>query len=104
MDCKGVKDLTCIITWPSLQLKGSPVNRQNILLKQIPKSRLPTDVVGQRKQGVESRMAAFLRTDLADSSRNLLSLLPRNVLIDVGDHRLPATRPRKVRFSHNISG
>lgn len=46
--------------------------RKKILLKQMAARYLPAAVVGHRKQGFESPMAAWLRTDLADYARDLL--------------------------------
>ena len=46
---------------------------KKILLKQIAARRLPTEVTNHRKQGFESPMAAWLRTDLADYARDVLS-------------------------------
>lgn len=46
--------------------------RKKILLKQIAAHRLPTEVVKHRKQGFESPMATWLRTDLADYARDIL--------------------------------
>jgi len=46
--------------------------RKKILLKQIAARRLPSEVVEHRKQGFESPMAAWLRTDLADYARDIL--------------------------------
>lgn len=47
--------------------------RKKILLKQIAARRLPAEVTNHRKQGFESPMAAWLRTDLADYARDILS-------------------------------
>lgn len=46
--------------------------RKKILLKQIAQKHLPAEVLGHRKQGFESPMAAWLRTDLADYARDIL--------------------------------
>lgn len=46
--------------------------RKKILLRQLAAHRLPTEVVKHRKQGFESPMAAWLRTDLADYARDIL--------------------------------
>lgn len=46
--------------------------RKKILLKQIAARRLPAEVLGHRKQGFESPMAAWLRTDLAGYARDIL--------------------------------
>ena len=46
--------------------------RKKILLKKIAASHLPPEVTGHRKQGFESPMAAWLRTDLADYARDVL--------------------------------
>ncbi|MCI0591335.1 MAG: asparagine synthase C-terminal domain-containing protein, partial [Gammaproteobacteria bacterium] len=46
--------------------------RKKILLKRIAARRLPAAVVGHRKQGFESPMAAWLRTDLANYARDIL--------------------------------
>jgi asparagine synthase (glutamine-hydrolysing) len=45
---------------------------KKILLKRIAARRLPEEVVKHRKQGFESPMAAWLRTDLADYARDIL--------------------------------
>ena len=45
---------------------------KKILLKQIAARRLPPEVVSHRKQGFESPMAAWLRTDLAGYARDIL--------------------------------
>lgn len=60
--------------------------RKKILLKQIAESRLPTEVLEHRKQGFESPMAAWLRTDLAGYARDILNpnRLSRSGLIDGG--------------------
>lgn len=41
------------------------LQQKKILLKKVAASRLPADVIQHRKQGFESPMAAWLRTDLA---------------------------------------
>ncbi len=46
--------------------------RKKILLKQIAARRLPAEVLGHRKQGFESPMATWLRTDLAGYARDIL--------------------------------
>jgi asparagine synthase (glutamine-hydrolysing) len=46
--------------------------RKKILLKQIARRRLPSEIVEHRKQGFESPMAAWLRVDLADYARDIL--------------------------------
>jgi asparagine synthase (glutamine-hydrolysing) len=46
--------------------------QKKILLKQIARRRLPCEIVEHRKQGFESPMAAWLRTDLADYARDIL--------------------------------
>jgi asparagine synthase (glutamine-hydrolysing) len=46
--------------------------RKKILLKRIAARRLPDEVMRHRKQGFESPMAAWLRTDLAEYSRDIL--------------------------------
>lgn len=46
--------------------------RKKILLKQIAACRLPPEVVNHRKQGFESPMAAWLRTELAGYARDIL--------------------------------
>jgi asparagine synthase (glutamine-hydrolysing) len=48
-------------------------HRKKILLKTIAARRLPAEVVGHRKQGFESPMAAWLRTDLANYARDILN-------------------------------
>jgi len=46
--------------------------RKKILLKELAARRLPAEIVSHRKQGFESPMAAWLRTDLADYARDTL--------------------------------
>jgi asparagine synthase (glutamine-hydrolysing) len=46
--------------------------RKKILLKRIAARHLPAEITDHRKQGFESPMAAWLRTDLADYARNIL--------------------------------
>jgi len=46
--------------------------RKKILLKQIAARHLPSEIVKHRKQGFESPMAAWLRTDLANYARDIL--------------------------------
>ena len=46
--------------------------RKKILLKQLAANHLPTEIINHRKQGFESPMAAWLRTDLADYARDVL--------------------------------
>lgn len=46
--------------------------RKKILLKQIATHFLPPEVIDHRKQGFESPMAAWLRTDLVDYARDIL--------------------------------
>ncbi|WP_455387808.1 asparagine synthase (glutamine-hydrolyzing) [Petrachloros mirabilis] len=46
---------------------------KKILLKRIAARRLPAEVIGHRKQGFESPMAAWLRSDLADYARDILA-------------------------------
>lgn len=48
------------------------LRRKKILLKKLSSQRLPAEVLSQRKQGFESPMAAWLRTDLADYAREIL--------------------------------
>ncbi len=45
---------------------------KKILLKRIAAQYLPSEVLGHRKQGFESPMATWLRTDLTDYARNIL--------------------------------
>jgi asparagine synthase (glutamine-hydrolysing) len=58
--------------------------RKKILLKKIAARHLPAEVMGHRKQGFESPMAAWLRTDLADYARDTLgkSRLGKSDLFD----------------------
>jgi asparagine synthase (glutamine-hydrolysing) len=46
--------------------------RKKILLKRIAARHLPDEVMQHRKQGFESPMAAWLRTELAGYSRDVL--------------------------------
>jgi asparagine synthase (glutamine-hydrolysing) len=46
--------------------------RKKILLRRIAGERLPIEVMGHRKQGFESPMAAWLRTEMADYARDIL--------------------------------
>jgi len=46
--------------------------RKKILLKQIAARHLPSEILEHRKQGFESPMAAWLRTDLANYAREIL--------------------------------
>ncbi|MBK9306958.1 MAG: asparagine synthase (glutamine-hydrolyzing) [Nitrospira sp.] len=46
--------------------------RRKILLKQIAARWLPSEILTHRKQGFESPMAAWLRTDLANYARDIL--------------------------------
>jgi asparagine synthase (glutamine-hydrolysing) len=46
--------------------------RKKILLKRIAERHVPAEVLRHRKQGFESPMAAWLRTDLAAYARNIL--------------------------------
>ena len=47
--------------------------RKKILLRRIAERYLPNEILNHRKQGFESPMAAWLRTDLADYAREVLS-------------------------------
>jgi asparagine synthetase B (glutamine-hydrolysing) len=60
--------------------------RKKILLKQLAARRLPAQIVEHRKQGFESPMAAWLRTDLADYAQDIL-----------GQGRLGRDVPRRAR-------
>lgn len=46
--------------------------RKKVLLKRIAARRLPAEVVDHRKQGFESPMASWLRTELVDYARDIL--------------------------------
>ncbi|MCI0590547.1 MAG: asparagine synthase (glutamine-hydrolyzing) [Gammaproteobacteria bacterium] len=46
--------------------------RKKILLKRIAARRLPAEIIVHRKQGFESPMAAWLRSDLADYARDIV--------------------------------
>lgn len=46
---------------------------KKILLKRIAARRLPAEVIGHRKQGFESPMAAWLREELSEYARDVLS-------------------------------
>jgi asparagine synthase (glutamine-hydrolysing) len=48
------------------------LRRKKILLKRLAKRHLPSEVVEHRKQGFESPMAAWLRSDLANYARGIL--------------------------------
>lgn len=45
---------------------------KKILLKRISAKRLPAEIISHRKQGFESPMAAWLRTDLAEYAKDVL--------------------------------
>jgi asparagine synthase (glutamine-hydrolysing) len=47
-------------------------HRKKILLRKIAARRLPVEVLNHRKQGFESPMAAWLRTDLVEYARDIL--------------------------------
>ena len=48
------------------------LRKKKILLKRLASRRLPTGIINHRKQGFESPMAAWLRSDLADYARDIL--------------------------------
>jgi asparagine synthase (glutamine-hydrolysing) len=82
--------------------------RKKILLKRIAAHRLPAEVMNHRKQGFESPMAAWLRTDLAAYARDILSQgrLGQSGLFDVGhvtarleEHLAGRRRNSKLLFS-----
>lgn len=82
--------------------------RKKILLKQIAARYLPTEVVNHRKQGFESPMAAWLRTDLAAYTQDILgrSRLGRIGLFDTSyvsskleEHLAGRQKNNKLLFS-----
>ena len=82
--------------------------RKKILLKQLAARHLPAKIVGHRKQGFESPMAAWLRTDLADYARDILgpSRLDKAGLFDGGyvaakleEHLTGRQKNNKLLFS-----
>jgi len=82
--------------------------RKKILLKQLAARHLPAKIVGHRKQGFESPMAAWLRTDLADYARDILgpSRLDEAGLFDGGyvaakleEHLTGRQKNNKLLFS-----
>jgi asparagine synthase (glutamine-hydrolysing) len=83
-------------------------HRKKILLKRIAARLLPQDIMSRPKQGFESPMAAWLRTDLADYAREMLSKrrLDKTGLFDVGyvsskleEHLAGRRKNNKVLFS-----
>lgn len=83
-------------------------HRKKILLKKIAASRLPADVLSHRKQGFESPMAAWLRTDLVDYAQDILGKdrLGRSELFDsdyvsakVEEHLAGRRKNNKLLFS-----
>lgn len=81
---------------------------KKILLKQLARRYLPAEIVGHRKQGFESPMAAWLRTDLADYARETLdrSRLGKVGLFDSGyvssklqEHLAGRQKNNKLLFS-----
>jgi asparagine synthase (glutamine-hydrolysing) len=82
--------------------------RKKILLRRIASRRLPAEVMNHRKQGFESPMAAWLRTDLAGYARDILgpSRLGRSGLFDgeyvlakLEDHLSGRNKNNKLLFS-----
>jgi asparagine synthase (glutamine-hydrolysing) len=82
--------------------------RKKILLKRIAARHLPEEVMSHRKQGFESPMAAWLRTDLADYARDILGAgrLGRSGLFDheyiaakVREHLAGRHKNNKLIFS-----
>ena len=84
------------------------LSRKKILLKQLASRRLPPEVISHRKQGFESPMAAWLRTDLADYARDILgqTRLGANGLFDnsyvsakLEEHWSGSHKNNKILFS-----
>ena len=82
--------------------------QKKILLRKIAANRLPADVVQHRKQGFESPMAAWLRTDLATYAQNTLGQqrLGQNGLFDgqyvstkLEEHQTGRHKHNKLLFS-----
>jgi len=82
--------------------------RKKILLRRIAGRHLPAEVMNHRKQGFESPMAAWLRSDLADYSRDILGprRLGKSGLFDCGyvsarldDHLAGRHKNNKLIFS-----
>lgn len=82
--------------------------RKKILLKQIAARHLPAEILGHRKQGFESPMAAWLRTDLVGYMQDVLSRdrLDKAGLFDCGyvsskleEHLAGRQKNNKLLFS-----
>jgi asparagine synthase (glutamine-hydrolysing) len=82
--------------------------RKKILLKRIATRYVPAEILEHRKQGFESPMAAWLRNDLADYMKKILSpdRLGMSGLFDVsyvaeqlGDHLAGRRKNNKLLFS-----
>ena len=86
-----------------LNLRG-----KKLLLKRIARKHLPTEIIDHRKQGFESPMAAWLRTDLAAYARDKLSesrlresglFDPRYVTAKLDEHMSGRRKNNKLLFS-----
>jgi asparagine synthase (glutamine-hydrolysing) len=82
--------------------------RKKILLRRVAARRLPAEVMRHRKQGFESPMAAWLRSDLAGYARDILGpgRLGRSGLFDgeyvlarLDDHLAGRHKNNKLIFS-----
>jgi len=83
-------------------------HHKKILLKRIAAQHLPSEIMDHRKQGFESPMAAWLRTDLADYARDILGRkrLGRTGLFDqeyviekLDEHQAGRNKNNKLLFS-----
>jgi asparagine synthase (glutamine-hydrolysing) len=84
------------------------LRRRKGLLKSIAQQHLPSEILRRRKQGFESPMAAWLRSDLADYARDVLSEaeLARSGLFNIGyvsgklhEHLAGRQKNNKLLFS-----
>lgn len=84
------------------------LRKKKLLLRKIAQKRLPEEIMNHRKQGFESPMAAWLRTDLVDYARDVLGekRLGRSGLFDCNyvrnkleDHLAGRQKNNKLLFS-----